>query len=338
MIENKGLVSFIIPTYNREEFVEECIDSVLKQSYQNFEIVIVDDGSLDNTYEICKRLAKDEPRIKLFRSSHGGVSVARNIALDEALGEYVFFLDSDDVIHPCLIESFVRGMEENKATIAATRVANVRPNLWYKVRERCKEQNVIGELTYIDADGVIDSMLNGSDSPIGCIGGIMMHRNLIGSTRFKEDIYIGEDFYFIYENIIKGATGAFLTQKWYYARIHENNSSWDYSFNGFWTRFYRRKLVWESEEKLGRIGNSNTQKRDAYRCYWLCAEKNKPYSDDCKQMRKVLKEYKNTLFPALSIRKKIEFNLYIYLPATTKFMYSLKGKIRRLLRKFKAKR
>ncbi len=80
----KDLISVIIPVYNREKVIEECIDSVFAQSYQNFEIVIVDDGSTDSTLQICKRLAEKDERIKLFVAGHGGVSAARNIALDKA--------------------------------------------------------------------------------------------------------------------------------------------------------------------------------------------------------------------------------------------------------------
>ena len=77
-----GLISVITPVYNRELYIEECINSVLAQSYQKFEIIIVDDGSTDKTYEICRSLALNDDRIKLFAANHGGVSAARNRAIE----------------------------------------------------------------------------------------------------------------------------------------------------------------------------------------------------------------------------------------------------------------
>lgn len=313
----KDLVSIIIPVYNREETIEECILSVKGQSYQNFELIIVDDGSTDGTAEVCRKLAATETRLKLFSlGSNSGVSEARNKALDLAGGEYVFFLDSDDVIHPFLLETLVSGIKNSRAKIGATDVVQVRESDWYKLASKLAEASGVGDtIAYTDAE-VVDAMLGGSRSPLGCIGGVMIRRDLIGSTRFRSDLYIGEDFFFLYENIIKGADAVFLKQRWYFVRLHDHNSSWDYSFEGFWTRFYRRKLVWESEESLGREAYARRQKVDAFSCFCRCAERNKPYSRDGKKMRAVLREYKSTILPALTQKSRIVFRLYLYFPAT----------------------
>ena len=106
-------VSVIIPVYNREQYVEECIQSLQKQTHQNMEIILIDDGSSDNTVQICSRMATEDPRILLLTMEHGGVSAARNKGLDTAKGKYIFFLDSDDVIHPLLLETLVEGMEKH---------------------------------------------------------------------------------------------------------------------------------------------------------------------------------------------------------------------------------
>lgn len=93
-----GLVSVIVPCYNRADIVGETIESVLAQSYQLLEIIIVDDGSTDHTREVVMRYS--DPRIRYFYKANGGLSSARNAGLDEARGEYIAFLDSDDVWHP----------------------------------------------------------------------------------------------------------------------------------------------------------------------------------------------------------------------------------------------
>ena len=103
------LISVIIPVYNRENVIEECIDSVLAQSYPNFEIIIIDDGSTDLTVNICEKIISKENRIKLIKAEHGGVSNARNIGINQSRGEFIFFLDSDDIIHPKLFNALIKG-------------------------------------------------------------------------------------------------------------------------------------------------------------------------------------------------------------------------------------
>lgn len=322
------MISVILPVYNRESYIEECIQSVLAQSYQNFEIVIVDDGSTDSTYEICKDLASKDSRIRLLSITHCGVSAARNTALDAAAGEFAFFLDSDDVIHPKLLEALVLKMKETGAAMGGTNVARATEPYWHLVREQLKETSAAGITTLLSNEEALAAMFS-PPSPFSCIGGVMIRRDLIEDTKFRTDLYIGEDFFFIYENLIKGAACVFLKQKWYYVRNHNRNLSWDYSFSGFWSRFYRRKLVWESEEAFGRIEYADKQRRNAYSCFILCLRKNKPTSKDSKEMRQVMRQYKKELLPALPCRAKIMFLLLLYLPlAASPLLLRLKDKLK----------
>lgn len=89
-------VSFIIPVYNVEQYLRQCIDSILQQSYDNFEIILVDDGSTDSSSQLCDNYAIKDNRVKVFHKMNGGLSDARNFGLLHARGEYVIFLDSDD--------------------------------------------------------------------------------------------------------------------------------------------------------------------------------------------------------------------------------------------------
>ncbi|MBF04307.1 MAG: glycosyl transferase family 2 [Flavobacterium sp.] len=92
------LVSVIIPVYNVEKYISEAIESVLNQTYKDIEIILVDDGSIDNSLSICKQFAQQNQNIKLIEQQNSGVSIARNNGLSVAVGEYVFFMDSDDTI------------------------------------------------------------------------------------------------------------------------------------------------------------------------------------------------------------------------------------------------
>lgn len=113
-------VSVIIPAYNVERFIGECVESVMAQTYENIEIVVVDDGSSDATADICERLAERDGRIKVVRNSRGGVSRARNTALDNATGDYIMSVDSDDVIAPDMIETLYSKLIETGADVVAS--------------------------------------------------------------------------------------------------------------------------------------------------------------------------------------------------------------------------
>ena len=101
-------VSVIIPVYRTEEYLEQCIDSVLAQTFTDFEIILVDDGSPDNCPAICERYASEDSRIRVVHQENGGLSAARNTGLANAEGRYIYFLDSDDYILPALLETAVR--------------------------------------------------------------------------------------------------------------------------------------------------------------------------------------------------------------------------------------
>lgn len=112
MRDNQPLVSIIMPVYNCEKYISEAIESVLSQSYQNWELLIVDDGSTDHSPEIIDRYAQKDVRIQSFHNKNEGVSAARNFALSKISGELVTFIDSDDVYHPDRLHRMVQIFEK----------------------------------------------------------------------------------------------------------------------------------------------------------------------------------------------------------------------------------
>ena len=113
--KSNNLVSVITPAYNCAEYIDECIESVLNQTYQNWEMLIVDDKSTDNTQSIVESYAKKDHRIKLFnQEKNAGTAAARNKALELSQGRFVAFLDSDDTWKPNKLERQLEFMLENK--------------------------------------------------------------------------------------------------------------------------------------------------------------------------------------------------------------------------------
>ena len=115
---NTPLISVVIPVFNIEEYLERCVSSVCEQTYTNLEILLVDDGSTDNSGRICDSLAKKDKRIKVFHKSNGGSSSARNLGISKACGEFVGFVDSDDYISPNMYELLYQAIQTYEADIA----------------------------------------------------------------------------------------------------------------------------------------------------------------------------------------------------------------------------
>lgn len=106
--DKQPLVSIIVPVYNAEKYIKECLDSILGQSYTYLEILLIDDGSKDNSGQICDRYVEIDNRIKVFHRTNSGVSKTRNFGLDNCHGEWVAFVDSDDYIEKDYIERFLK--------------------------------------------------------------------------------------------------------------------------------------------------------------------------------------------------------------------------------------
>lgn len=110
---NVPLVSIILPVYNSARTVQTCIDSILTQSWEQIELIIIDDGSTDDSYSICQAYASNDDRIILLHQANFGPSSARNVGLDIAKGEYVYFVDSDDILENNLVEIMVSALENS---------------------------------------------------------------------------------------------------------------------------------------------------------------------------------------------------------------------------------
>ena len=110
------MVSIILPVFNAERFLPQCLDSILRQTYQEWDLIAVDDGSKDGSMEILKSYEKRDNRIHIISKKNEGVSIARNIALEHAHGDYIYFVDSDDIVMSEALMILVKAMESNKTT------------------------------------------------------------------------------------------------------------------------------------------------------------------------------------------------------------------------------
>lgn len=117
-MEKDILISIIIPVYNVIKYLDKCMKSVLNQTYHNLDIILIDDGSTDGSGELCDKYSKNDERVRVIHKSNGGISSARNAALDIINGDYICFVDSDDHIELNMIETLVTAVKENACEIA----------------------------------------------------------------------------------------------------------------------------------------------------------------------------------------------------------------------------
>lgn len=199
--------SIIIPVYNSEKYLDRCIQSILNQNYDNFEVLLIDDGSSDNSGNICDRYAEKDARIKVIHKENGGQSSARNIGLENAKGEFVGFVDSDDWIEPKTLEYLINLLNENSADIA-----NIRCRM---TREKDEKGNdsVINEKICIDKEGLerlMHEAVVGIPASLGVVRGLY-RRRVLSDVRFVEG-KINEDMVFCYEVYNKAYKTIFSTK------------------------------------------------------------------------------------------------------------------------------
>ena len=133
------LVSIIIPIYNSEKFLRHSIESILSQTYKNIEVLLIDDGSTDNSLEICNFFHKKDERVRVISIKNQGVSNARNLGIKNSLGKYIMFCDSDDLYHKKYIQIIVRNLELTNSELGVCQ--------YYRFTER----SCIKELTVVDS-------------------------------------------------------------------------------------------------------------------------------------------------------------------------------------------
>lgn len=118
-MKEKPLVTIVVPMYNVEKYIEKCLNSLINQTYKNIEIIIINDGSKDNSLSIAEKKAKGDSRIKIISQPNQGLSAARNAGIDNASGSYICFVDSDDFVHQDYVKLLLECILKNEADISA---------------------------------------------------------------------------------------------------------------------------------------------------------------------------------------------------------------------------
>lgn len=178
-------VSIVVPVYNAEKYLAECIESLINQTYRNIEIILVNDGSTDRSYEICEQYAKNDLRIQVFTQKNGGISKARNKGIAEAKGSYILFVDSDDYCELKMVENAVKNAKND--TLYIWSYTEVYKNKI--IQKKFKQDITIGNI-----DEIFQATLFGSSCNKIFSLDIIREKKL----HFDEEVYNTEDLLFIF--------------------------------------------------------------------------------------------------------------------------------------------
>lgn len=207
-------LSIIVPVYNVEQYLDKCVESIVNQTFSDFELILVDDGSPDNCGEMCECWSKKDNRIKVIHKENGGLSDARNAGIDIAEGDYIGLVDSDDYIKPDMFETLVRNLEQYNADISMCGYADVYAD---GIRKDNQDRNVY---VWSQEETVHQILLGKKLSVHAWVK--LYKRELFNSVKYPKG-KISEDAYVIMDILNQVRTAVFTPYSAYYY-VHRGDS------------------------------------------------------------------------------------------------------------------
>lgn len=210
-----ALISVIVPVYNVAQYLEKSIASIQQQTYQNLEIILVDDGATDESGRLCEQIDEQDERVLVYHKENEGLSQARNDGLKQAHGDYVIFIDSDDYIHPEMIASLYQQLVKEDADVSSCGVMNV-----YANSESPQTENQ-DDYFVCDTETFLREYLIGEKIP-GTICNKLIKKEIAAQLTFPKGL-IYEDAYYHFD-LIKVAKKYVVNTKPYYYYFHRGDS------------------------------------------------------------------------------------------------------------------
>lgn len=208
------LISILIPVYNVERYLAHCLDSIINQTYQNLQIVLVDDGSKDNSLNICQKYAERDKRIEVYHQKNQGVAATRNHLLEKVKGEYVLFVDSDDWIETDMVEKLLKLIIENDADISECQnVINNQP---------CNKDET-GPIIWNQEKAIYEFLRHTNFN--GSMCNKLVKSSLLQNKKFHCGISYGEDALFCWYVLQRAKRIVRTSQQYYHYRKNENSLS-----------------------------------------------------------------------------------------------------------------
>lgn len=313
MKENQELISIIVPVYNAENYIERCVKSILNQTYKNIEVLLIDDGSVDNSYMICEKLAKENEKVIFVHQKNYGVSATRNKGIEMANGKYIGFVDVDDFIEDKMYENMYNILKAEQADISMCYF-----NVVYAEEYSKKISNKV-QIKKLNKEELYACLLN--EKIQGFVWNKLYRKEIIEkfSVKFSQDIKIAEDTLFNVEYISKIRTGVVLENQLYNyfqnvngAYLRNYNENWNtilHAYEKIIENYKKEKLSEQIYIKLYlNFINANFDLKQK-----LLLSKHKDEMLE-KKIKKNVKLYFRTVFISniISVKEKIELVLKRY--------------------------
>lgn len=300
-------ISIIVPVYKTQDYIDRCIKSIIGQSYTDFELILVDDGSPDKAGTICDEYAGKDNRIKVIHQKNSGQSVARNNALKVATGDYYCFIDSDDYVADNLLERLYSLITEKDADISLVSYQTF-------TGERAEADSKISPdiVTYSNTN-MIKNIHMVKDELYVVMWGKLFKKELFEGIRFPEG-RICEDLHVLYRIYDKAKISVFSDEKLYYY-YRSNVSSSTYSIN---KKFYD-DVFWVLDKEIEYIDDRHPELGDYPRrtyMYWivdLCKKTGGFIS--CGKMRSLYLKYRQLYRESRGMKKEKFFTFFYYMPS-----------------------
>ena len=221
--EKGELISIIVPIYNVENYLRQCLDSIVAQTYQNFECLLINDGSPDNSADICREYVSKDSRFRYFEKENGGVSSARNLGIEHSKGEYITFIDSDDWVDSDYLEVLYNSLVDERADIAISTYKRFEmgDNCWYvHAFQRGYDKKVFTNKKLMDELLSLD----GFDNSYRFVSGKLVHRNMLENIAFNVATPYGEDMEFWFKIYMISDKVVYVNKETYNYRTDERIS------------------------------------------------------------------------------------------------------------------
>ena len=217
------LISIILPIYNGEQYLRDCLESILKQKYHNFEVILVNDGSIDSSEAICRQYVNRDDRFRYVQKEHGGASSARNYGLELVKGEYVTFIDADDWVEENYLELLHQSLKENNADISVStyKKFDVDTNLFYLHAFQINESNqVFTQKELVEKLPQLERITESFE----IIGGKLVKKSLLLGIRFNERTQLSENMEFWFKLYLLSNRIAFVNKEIYNFRLQDSEA------------------------------------------------------------------------------------------------------------------
>lgn len=308
------LVSIVIPVYNGGCYIEKCIKSLQSQSYKMMEIIIVDDGSKDNTAEICGRYAAIDEKIIFLRQKNSGPAQARNLGISRAKGKYIAFIDADDYVEEEYISYLVYNLEYYHADISSCGWRDVDEN--GNIIETCKQ--------YSSECYNLENMNIPEDKIPFTVWHMLYKKEILdyGNIQYDPDIYYQEDLLFNYKILLKAKKMVNTCKPLYNRVVNQNsltNQKWSIVWYEKWfTIVYAQERIVEMLEKYPQLYTNAVYNQSLEVAKIYCLSKKHKIDDREKidKLKNVLRENRKKIFSIgrFSIKKMLFTAACCYIP------------------------